>query len=103
LKETVDYQKSSLKLKGCDVLSPLDVFGMLEKIPELAERADKGSKAAKRFFAARSMLEEASAHLVSKDFSKAFQSFRAAKRTWQLLPISELQWTAFHKSAKRFV
>jgi hypothetical protein len=73
----------------------------MKKLPELAQRAQQGSKTAQMFFTAMSMLEQAKAHLQSNKFRDAFLTLRAALRTWDLLPMTKHEWSAYHEAAKR--
>ena len=47
-----------------------------------------------------SMMEQANAYLQKNHFGKDFQTFRAAVRTWDLLPIDIDYLTAFYKAAQ---
>jgi tetratricopeptide (TPR) repeat protein len=46
------------------------------------------------------MLEQANIHLQSNEFHKAFLTFRAAERTWELLPIMEEELISYHEASK---
>ena len=73
----------------------------MDTISKMAERARQGSKVAQNFFVAMSLMEQANAYLGINNIFKALQTFRAAERTWDLLPIIEDEQKAFHQAAKR--
>jgi hypothetical protein len=73
----------------------------MNTLPELARRAQQGSKTAEMFFTAMSMVEQAWAHLQSNKFRDAFVTLRAARRAWDLLPMAKDVRSAFHEAAKR--
>ena len=76
-------------------------FNSMDTIHEMGKRAEQGSKTAKKFFVAMSMIEQANAYLQKNHFCKAFQTFRAAERTWDLLPVEIDDLTAFHQAAQK--
>ena len=73
----------------------------MDSISEMVHRAQQGSKVAQKLFLAMSIMEQAYADLQKNNFQQAFQKFREAERTWDLLPIKEDELTAFYKAAKR--
>ena len=75
-------------------------FKNMDKIPDLAERAEQGSKTAQIFFTAMTLWDQVSAHLQSIEFHDAFIAFRAAERAWDRFPVPEHQWTSLHRAAK---
>jgi hypothetical protein len=72
------------------------------KIAEMTERVRNGSKTAPLFFSALDLKSAALDRLGSNDLVNAFRFLRKATRTWEVLPIAVLEWSAFCSAANRY-
>jgi tetratricopeptide (TPR) repeat protein len=71
-----------------------------EWIPEMLERAQKGSKTAQNFFESFKMIEEAEEFLNSNQYDKCFRRLRESYRVWDLPLIDDRTREAFFRAAK---